>query len=494
MNAQDLRQVIDATVFELAGSLASKTIKAEEIVLAAIERTHTVEPVIHAFITIDEEGALERAREVDAARARGEELPRLAGIPIAIKDNMCTEGLRTTAGSRMLSSFVPPYDAGVVERVKAAGLVIVGKTNMDEFAMGSSTETSYFGATRNPWNTGRVAGGTSGGSAAAVAADEVPVALGSDTGGSIRQPAAFCGVVGLKPTYGRVSRYGLIAYVSSFDQIGVLARDTRDCALVTEVIAGHDSRDSTSIERPVPRYSEGLNSDVRGLRLGLPREYMTNSIEPSIRAAIEKTIRCFEELGAHCEETSLPMTPYAVPAYYVIATSEASSNLARYDGVRFGFRGRASTMWEMMERSRGEGFGAEVKRRILLGTFALSAGYYDAYYLQAQKVRTLIRQDYEKAFQLFDALIMPCSPFAAFGIGEKIQDPMSMYLADVHTVGANMAGVPGLSVPVDLNEEGLPIGVQLQGPPFSEQLLLTLGHALEQALGSFPRPKLTHVT
>jgi aspartyl-tRNA(Asn)/glutamyl-tRNA(Gln) amidotransferase subunit A len=484
-----LDDLLDLSIQQLGVLLSTREASTEEIVRAALARIKEVEPTVNAFISVDEDRALREALEVDAARVRGDELGPLAGIPIAIKDNICTKRLATTAGSRMLAEFVPPYDATVVERLHRAGMIVIGKTNMDEFAMGSSTETSYFRPTRNPWDTTRVPGGTSGGSAAAVAAREVPVSLGSDTGGSIRQPAAFCGVVGLKPTYGRVSRYGLIAYVSSFDQIGVLSKTVADCASVTSVIAGYDPLDSTSLQEPVPAYETTLSSPLDGLRIGIPREYVTDVLETGTRAAIEQAVRWLEENGATCGDVSLPSSAHAIPAYYVIATSEASSNLARYDGVKYGFRSPDhQDMWHMLDRTRAEGFGSEVKRRILLGTFALSAGYYDAYYLKAQKVRTLIKRDYDLAFQQFDALLMPVSPFGPWAIGEKVNDPLSMYLADVHTVTANLAGIPALSLPVGHDSAGLPTAVQLQGPALSEGLLLRVAQKLEESRGSYPSP------
>lgn len=479
-----MNDIYRCTAHELQVLLQRREITSEEIVDSLLSRIANVDKEINAYISVMNEAALKRAREIDKRRTNGEKLGPLAGIPIAVKDNMCTNGVTTTAGSKMLSNFIPPYNAYVVERIIDAGMIIIGKTNMDEFAMGSSTETSYFGPTKNPWDLSKVPGGTSGGSAAAVASDEAIIALGSDTGGSIRQPASFCGVVGLKPTYGRVSRYGLISYVSSFDQIGILSKDVMDCAVMLRVIAGYDERDSTSVPMPVADYIKSLQDEVRGLKVGVPVEYLGQGIEPEVRVAVEQAARMLMDGGVICEEVSLPTTEYVIPTYYIIATSEASANLARYDGVKYGFRSIAKdSMWEILETTRGEGFGSEVRRRIILGAFALSAGYYDAYYLKAQKVRTLIRNDYEKVFSKCDALLMPVSPIPPFNLGEKLDDPLKMYLADVCTVTANLAGVPGINVPFRLDSNGLPIGLQLQGPPFSEEVLFRLATAIERQSG-----------
>ncbi|MBI2942081.1 MAG: Asp-tRNA(Asn)/Glu-tRNA(Gln) amidotransferase subunit GatA, partial [Chloroflexi bacterium] len=417
------------------------------------------------------------------ARAAGDDLSPLAGIPLAVKDNICTTFARTTCGSRIMENFVPPYDATVVERLRAAHAIVVGKTNMDEFAMGSSCEHSAFGPTRNPVDTSRVPGGSSGGSAAAVAAGEALGALGSDTGGSVRLPASFCGVVGLKPTYGRVSRYGLVAFGSSLDQIGPLARDVTDAALLLNVIAGPDPCDSTSLPWPVPDYTRGLVPDVRGLRIGVPREYFVAGMQPEVEATIRGAIRRLEGLGARVGEVSLPYTRFALAAYYVVAPAEASTNLARYDGVKYGLSIRDDLdVWQMFERTREVGFGPEVKRRIMLGTYALSSGYYEAYYLRAQKMRTLIKQDFDRAFAEFDVLAAPTAPTVAFTIGERVDDPIQMYLTDVFTVTVNVAGIPGLTVPAGL-ATGLPVGLQLLGPAGGEETLFRVGYTLEQVLG-----------
>jgi len=448
-----------------------------------LERISQLEGRVHAFVTITEELAIRQAMEADE-RIRAGELSPLTGVPAMIKDNMCTKGIRTTCSSKMLENFVPPYDATVVERLKEAGLVMVGKGNMDEFAMGSSTEHSAFAITRNPWDLERVPGGSSGGSAAGVAAGEAIYALGSDTGGSIRQPAGFCNIVGMKPTYGRVSRYGLVAFASSLDQIGPMTRDVTDCALVMNTISGYDPRDSTSVPYPVPDYTKSLIPDLDGLRLGIPKEYFVEGMERGVAEVMRAAIAKLEELGAKIDwGGSLPHTRYALAAYYIIAPSEASANLARYDGVKYGFSYQdGESMWENMEKTRGLGFGPEVKRRIMLGTYALSAGYYDAYYLKAQKVRTLIRREFEEAFERFDALITPTSPTVPFKIGERVDDPLQMYLSDVCTLPINIAGIAGLSVPAGFSD-GLPVGMQILGKPFSEETLIRIGYAYEQATG-----------
>jgi len=470
------------TVHEAARLLARREVSSTELTRAVLDRIEAVQGRLNAFVTVTAELALEQAREADERLTRGEGVTPLTGIPAAIKDVICTRGVRTTCGSRMLENFVPPYDATVIERLKAAGLVMVGKTNMDEFAMGSSGENSYFGPTRNPWDEERVPGGSSSGSAAAVAADACLYALGSDTGGSIRQPAALCGIVGLKPTYGRVSRYGLVAFASSLDQIGPMTKDVTDAALVLQAIAGHDPRDSTSAPVEVPDYAASLVPDLKGLRLGVPREYMGEGVEEGVRRAVEEAIDRLQELGAEVDrEVSLPSTPYALACYYIIAPSEASANLARYDGVKYGYSyTEGASMWENMERTRQFGFGAEVKRRIMLGTYALSAGYYDAYYLKAQKVRTLIRREFEAAFQRCDALVTPVSPTPAFRLGEKVADPLQMYLSDVFTIPVNIAGLPSISVPCGFSQ-GLPVGLQVIGRPFDEATVLRVAYAYEQA-------------
>jgi aspartyl-tRNA(Asn)/glutamyl-tRNA(Gln) amidotransferase subunit A len=451
-----------------------------EVVRAVLDRVDALEPRIHAYLFYDRASALREAGGWDA-RARGADAPPLAGIPVAVKDVICTRGWPTTAGSRILAGFRPPYDATVTARLRQAGAIIIGKTNCDEFAMGSSTENSAYGPTRNPWDLGRVPGGSSGGSAAAVSAGEATLAFGTDTGGSIREPAAFCGVVGLKPTYGRVSRYGLVAFASSLDQIGPLARDVRDAALALQVIAGRDPADSTSADVAVPPYADGLTGSLRGLRLGLVREFLTAGVDPGVAAALESAIETLRGLGAVCEEVSLPHAPYALPAYYLVAPAEASSNLARYAGIHFGHRAEgAEDLYSLYARTRAEGFGPEVKRRIMLGTYALSAGYYEAFYLRAQRVRTLIRRDFEAAFARVDALVGSVTPTVAFRLGERIDDPLEMYLADVFTVPINLAGVPGISIPCGF-AGGLPIGLQIIGRPFEEATILNVAYAFEQA-------------
>lgn len=473
-------QLYRLTAHELHDLLIKKEISAEEINNAVFERIDAVEDKIGAYVTKTKEHALKSAHVVDEQIRNGEIIAPLAGIPVAVKDNMCTNGLRTTASSKILSNFVPPYDATVVEKLAAVGAAVVGKTNLDEFAMGSSTENSAFANTRNPWDIERVPGGSSGGSAAAVSAGEAVCALGSDTGGSIRQPASFCGVVGLKPTYGAVSRYGLIAFASSLDQIGPFARDVTDCALLLEAISGHDSRDSTSANYQVPDYTAALVNDVRGLKIGVPEEYMAAGIIPEVRAAVEKAMKLLETLGAIVEYTTLPHTEYALPTYYIIAPAEASSNLARYDGVRYGFRAAdVGDVIDMFMKSRSQGFGPEVKRRIMLGTYALSAGYYDAYYLKALKVRTLIKQDFDRAFEKYDLLLSPTSPSPAFRFGEKVDDPLQMYLSDICTISVNLAGIPGISLPCGF-VDGMPVGLQLMGKYFDEGTLLRVAYTFEQ--------------
>lgn len=448
---------------------------------AVLERINKVEPAVHSFITVTEDIALKQAEKADELLCKEETTP-LTGIPVLIKDVMCTQGTRTTCASRMLENFIPPYNATVVEKLNQCGTIMVGKSNMDEFAMGSSTENSAFFPTHNPWDVDRVPGGSSGGSAAAIAADEALFALGSDTGGSIRQPAGFCSVVGLKPTYGRVSRFGLVAFASSLDQIGPFTKDITDCALVLNAIAGQDSRDSTSSPRPVPDYTRALIPDLHGIRLGVPQEFFGAGIQPDVREILESAIKKLEELGASINrDISLPHTRYALAVYYIIAPSEASTNLARYDGVKYGFSYRdAETMWDNMDATRQFGFGPEVKRRIMLGTYALSAGYYDAYYLKAQKVRTLIREDYARAFEKCDALITPSSPSVPFKLGEKVDDPLQMYLSDICTIPANIAGIPGISIPAGFSD-GLPVGMQIMAPQFGEEILLRTAFAYEQA-------------
>ena len=476
------------TIGSLQERLASGEIKAADLCRAALDRIESLRE-LNAFITVTAEGAMATAQELDRGIERGKQLPPLAGAVIAVKDNMVTRGVRTTAGSRILFNYKPPYSATVVERLQAAGALLIGKTNLDEFAMGSSTENSAYGPVKNPWDRSRVPGGSSGGSAVAVAAGMAIGALGSDTGGSVRQPASLTGVVGLKPTYGRVSRYGLIAFGSSLDQIGPLANSVEDVARILGVIAGHDPNDSTSSDAQVGDYVAALNGDVRGLRVGVPSEYYGRGLDAEVKEKTEAAIRELEKMGAEIIEVSLPHTEYAVPVYYLIATAEASANLARYDGVRYGFRAEeAATLKEMYSRSRDQGFGAEVKRRIMLGTYALSAGYYDQYYGKAQKVRTLIERDFREAFGRCDVIATPTSPTPAFKLGEKADDPLEMYLSDIYTITANLAGVPALSLPCGLSSSGLPIGVQLIGKQFDEARLLRAAHNLEQALGLVLKP------
>ncbi len=435
---------------------------------------------VKAYLTLTPEEALDQARAADAARKEGRTAP-LLGIPVAIKDVICTAGIPTTCGSRILENFIPPYDATAVARLRAAGAVILGKTNTDEFAMGSSTENSAFFPTHNPWDLSRVPGGSSGGSAAAVAAGECLGALGTDTGGSVRQPAAFCGVVGLKPTYGRVSRYGLVAFASSLDQIGVITKDVTDAAIVLGVIAGHDPLDSTSLDVPVPDYTAALTGEIRGVRIGVPKEYFVAGMQKEVEDAVRAALETLASLGAEIVDISLPHTDYALPVYYLIAPAEASANLARYDGVRYGLRVPGESLEDTYKRTRGQGFGPEVKRRIMLGTYALSAGYYDAYYLKAQKVRTLIKGDFDKAFQQVDVIVAPTTPTTAFRIGEKVDDPLQMYLSDVFTLSLNLAGICGLSLPCGFDSQGLPIGMQMMGPALGEATVLRVAYAYEQA-------------
>ena len=468
------------TAHELHDMLKARKVSCREVTQAVLERISAVDGQVRAYVTVTADQALESARAVDERIARGEEIGPLAGIPVAIKDNMCTRGTLTTCSSRILHNFVPPYDATVVEWLAKAGTVMVGKTNLDEFAMGSSTENSGFFTTRNPWDLTRVPGGSSGGAAAAASADEAIVALGSDTGGSIRQPASFCGVVGLKPTYGRVSRYGLVAFASSLDQIGPITKDVADTAQVLQAIAGKDPLDSTSVDVPVPNYLASLRNDVRGLKIGVPKEFFAQGVQPEIAEAVQSSIELLKSLGADYKEISMPIMEYTLPTYYILAPAEASSNLARYDGVRYGLRTKHSPdVITMLMRTRDEGFGAEVKQRIMIGTYALSAGYYDAYYLKAQKVRTLVRQAYDEAFKEFDVLISPTSPTVAFGIGERVDDPFQMKLADVCTIPVNLAGIPAISLTCGFHD-GLPIGMQIMGKPFDEETILRVAYAFEQ--------------
>ena len=473
----------ELTIHELQDKLRAGETTAAEINASVFSRIDAVDPNLHAYILLMRKQAAAEAERADAEIRRGEIKP-LTGIPIALKDIFCTRGIRTTCGSRILENFTPPYDATVVEKLRTAGAVFIGKTNMDEFAMGSSTETSYFGITRNPWDPDRIPGGSSGGSAAAVAADECIAAIGSDTGGSIRQPAALCGIVGMKPTYGRVSRFGLIAFASSLDQIGPFTKDVEDCAILMNVIAGYDPRESTSVPEEVPDYRSFLGRGIEGWTVGIPREYFVAGIDPQVEAAVRRAIKGVEGLGARCIEVSLPHTRHCVAVYYIIAPAEACSNLARYDGVKYGFRdsGKQDLM-EMYKKTRSAGFGAEVKRRIMIGTYALSSGYYDAYYRKASQVRALIRNDFDEAFRTCDVLMTPTTPTPAFRIGEKTEDPIQMYLSDIFTISANLAGIPGISVPCGFTTEGLPIGVQFLAGHFREGRLLQCAAAYEKQAG-----------
>jgi aspartyl-tRNA(Asn)/glutamyl-tRNA(Gln) amidotransferase subunit A len=486
--------MIDPPATTAAGLLAhleSGAVTAEEATRAYLDRAERLDGRLNAFLHRDPEHALDQARSIDRRRRNGEPLGALAGVPVAIKDVLCTRGELTTCGSRMLANFRPPYDSTVIAKLKAADAILIGKTNMDEFAMGSSTENSAFGPSRNPWDLECIPGGSSGGSAVAVAADFAPLALGTDTGGSIRQPASLCGVVGLKPTYGRVSRYGLIAYASSLDQVGPFAHDLVDTALILNVISGHDPLDSTSVDRPVPDYRAALQAPATGLRVGIVREHFGEGLDAEVEAAVREAIKVYEAAGASVREISLPHSKYGIPAYYLVATAECSSNLARYDGTIYGHRAEDDSpaspaeedlppLVRMMMASRAEGFGAEVKRRIMLGTFALSAGYADQYYNQALKVRRLIRNDFDVAFKEVDVLLGPTSPTAAFRLGERTDDPLAMYLSDIYTITVNLAGIPGVSLPCGLTKSGLPIGLQLMGGPFAEETLLRAAHLYQR--------------
>jgi aspartyl-tRNA(Asn)/glutamyl-tRNA(Gln) amidotransferase subunit A len=472
----------DKTACEIREMILGNELSSEEAARQMLAVARKNDEKIRSILHIDEAAALERAKKVDERIAAGQSVGMLAGVPVGIKDNICVQGMPATCASRILEGWTPPYDAHVTERIHAEDGVILAKTNMDEFAMGSSTENSAYTVTANPWDTERIPGGSSGGSAAAVAARLVPMALGSDTGGSIRQPAALCGIVGLKPTYGAVSRYGLVAFASSLDQIGPLTRDVRDCALFMNVIAGHDGRDSTSVKREYPDYVRALQeADIKGVRIGLPREYFGEGLEAEVGAAVKDAIALYEKLGAEIKDITLPHADYAVATYYIIATAEASSNLARYDGVHYGHRSpRIDGIIPMYSQSREEGFGAEVKRRVMLGTYVLSAGYYDAYYLKALKVRALIKKDFDRAFDEVDLIASPTSPTAAFRIGEKTQDPLSMYLSDIYTISANLAGIPAISIPCGFTSDNLPIGLQLMGNLFTEDLILKASYAFER--------------
>lgn len=485
-------QLIEHSARDLLVWLHRGEISAEQLTLACLEAIRQREPKIQAFVHLAESDALEQARHIDEKRRRGQPLGKLAGLPVAIKDVLCTKGTPTTCCSKILRNFVPPYDAHVIERLKQEDAVLIGKTNMDEFAMGSSTENSAFQITRNPWDLERTPGGSSGGSAAAVAACEAPLSIGSDTGGSIRQPASLCGVVGLKPTYGRVSRYGLVAFASSLDQVGPFGHDVYDVALLMEVIAGHDNRDSTSVPEPVPPYRATLEEPVRPLTIGIAREYFGEGLDTEVEQAVRDALEVYRKLGATIKEVSLPHSKYAVATYYIVATAEASSNLARYDGVHYGYRCKKfDSMIHMYSRTRGEGFGAEVKRRIMLGTYVLSRGYYEAYYLKALKVRRLIKDDFDKAFAECDVVAGPTSPTPAFKIGEKVANPLAMYLSDIYTISCNLAGIAGISIPCGFTKSGLPIGLQLLAPPFAEERLLRIARMYERETDwHLRRPKL----
>jgi aspartyl-tRNA(Asn)/glutamyl-tRNA(Gln) amidotransferase subunit A len=475
--------------WELREMLLSGEVSAAEALGSVRERVSRVEDRVNAYITLTEEEATGAAKQADVLLKKGETLGAAAGLPMAVKDVLCTRGIRTTCGSHILEGFIPVYDATVIEALRREGLTMVGKANMDEFAMGSSNENSYYGPTRNPWDLERVPGGSSGGPAAAVAAGEAVWALGSDTGGSIRQPASLCGLVGMKPTYGLVSRYGLVAFASSLDQVGPITRDVRDCAVLLSLITGYDPLDSTSLTVEIPDYLAALQGDIKGLRVGVPRELMQEGLTPGVKKAVTDSLRLCEELGAQVEEATLPNLDYALSAYYIIAPAEASSNLARYDGVRYGFRAEGGEdILEMYSRTRAEGFGDEVKRRIMLGTYALSAGYYEAYYGQAQKVRTLILSDFRAAFEDFDVLVSPTSPTPAFKLGEKLDDPLTMYMSDVCTIPVNLAGIPAISIPCGL-EDGLPVGLQIMGKVLDETTLLRVARAMEEALDFREKPQ-----
>ncbi len=484
-------ELFELTILEAAEKLKNREISAGELTRSVLSRIEQVEPQVGAYLTLTPEWALKQADQADARIARGEWRP-LTGIPLAVKDILSTRGIRTTCGSKILANYVPPYDATVIQRLASEGIVLLGKTNLDEFAMGSSTENSALQQTRNPWGPEYVPGGSSGGSAAAVAAAECLGAVGSDTGGSIRQPAAHCGVVGMKPTYGRVSRFGLVAYASSLDQIGPLAKTVGDCALLMNALAGYDPKDSTSVPREVPDYTASLTKGVKGILIGIPREYFVEGMDPEVEQSVRQALEIFKDLGAECREISLPHTEYAVAVYYIIAMAEASSNLARYDGVKYGYRApEGRTLMEMYQKTRSQGFGPEVLRRIMLGTYVLSAGYYEAYYRKASQVRTLIHQDFQQAFAHCHLIVTPVAPTPAFRLGEKISDPLQMYLTDIFTLSANLAGLPGLSLPCGFSSQGMPIGLQILGNHFQEETILQAASGFEQATDfHFRRPPL----
>ena len=476
-----MKNICEYTAHEIHEKYINKELKVIDVVKAFFDKIKTDDEKIKAYITLCEEEALKEAKEIQVRIDNGEEIGPLAGIPIAIKDNMCTKGVKTTCASKMLENFIPPYDATVITRLKEAGAIIIGKTNMDEFAMGGSTEHSAFFKTYNPVNLNKVPGGSSGGSAAAVAGSLAPISLGSDTGGSIRQPAAFCGIVGLKPTYGLISRYGLVAFASSFDQIGPFAKDVEDTANLLNVIAGHDEMDSTSAKLEKIDYTKALVNDVKAMRIGVPKEFMAEGVSEEVKAAVNNAIEKFKALGAEVSECSLPVTEYALPTYYIVACAEASSNLARFDGIRYGYRtSNYESLDDIYKNSRSEGFGEEVKRRIILGTYVLSSGYYDAYYKKAQRVRTLVKEGYEKVFENYDLILTPTAPSVAFDIGSKINDPLEMYMSDLLTVSINLAGVPAISIPCGKDKEGMPIGLQLISKHFNESKILQAAYTFEK--------------
>lgn len=473
--------ILKYTAVELGRKIKDKELTAVEATQAVLDRIDSVENTVHAYVTVDREGALKKAAEIQKKIENGELTGPLAGVPVAIKDNMCTEGMLTTCSSKILYNFIPTFTAEAVKNLEAAGAVIIGKTNMDEFAMGSTTETSAYGVTRNPWNPEHVPGGSSGGSCAAVAAGECFYALGSDTGGSIRQPSSFCGVTGIKPTYGTVSRYGLIAYGSSLDQIGPVAKDVTDCAAILEIIASHDLKDSTSVERET-NFTSALVDDVKGMRIGIPRDYLGEGLDPEVKEAILAAAKVLEAKGAIVEEFDLSLVEYAIPAYYVIASAEASSNLSRFDGVKYGYRSEEyEGLHNMYKKSRSEGFGPEVKRRIMLGSFVLSSGYYDAYYLKALRTKALIKKAFDDAFAKYDVILGPAAPYTAPKLGESLSDPIQMYLGDIYTISVNLAGLPGMTVPCGMDSKGLPIGLQLIGDCFKENNIIRAGYAFEQS-------------
>ncbi|TYQ18371.1 UNVERIFIED_CONTAM: aspartyl/glutamyl-tRNA(Asn/Gln) amidotransferase subunit A [Acetivibrio alkalicellulosi] len=474
-------ELYDLSVHEMSDLIKSKKISSVELTQVILDRIKKVDGEIGSYITVLEESAIKRAREVQDKIDKGETNSPLAGIPVAFKDNICTEGIKTTCASKMLDNFIPPYNATVSHKLFLEDTVLVGKLNMDEFAMGGSTENSFHKLTKNPWDTKRVPGGSSGGAAASVAAGLAAFALGSDTGGSIRQPASFCGVVGMKPTYGAVSRYGLVAFASSLDQIGPISKNVSDCALILNAITGYDLNDSTSANVNYPDYTKSLQNDVKGLKIGIPKEYITQGINDEVKKAVLDGVKVLENLGAKCEEFSLPITEYAIPAYYLISSAEASSNLARYDGIKYGFRAEKFTdLSDLYRQTRSEGFGTEVKRRIMLGTYALSSGYYDEYYNKALQVRTLIKKGFSDAFEKYDAVLGPTAPTTAYKIGEKSEDPLEMYLGDIYTASVNIAGLPGLSIPCGMDSNNLPIGMQIIGKPFDESTLLRIGYTFEK--------------